>query len=133
MNGRSKKDVFGIALLAAAAALASASPAAAKRAPTYLEKMTVVAAFNTPRFAYDDACLSVTISTADPRYAEAGPSDNKACRKAKAVPDWYELFRRSSPASLHWTHIFSGNGTPSCKTVPPRVMVDLVDYGGCSK
>jgi hypothetical protein len=65
------------------------SSALAVRAPTYLEKVTIMDAFNTPDRAFASRCVRVIISTVDPRYAmlTSPARPPKACVQAAAVGD----------------------------------------------
>ena len=119
-------------LLPALLALTVVPAGWAKRGPTYLEQVTVVAAFNFPGYAFATKCIKVEISTVDPRYAGAGPSSSAACRKAGTVPDTYAVLARPSRTSLHWKTLFDGNGDPRCGSVPKAVLVDLFHGSTCA-
>jgi hypothetical protein len=119
-------------LLVAAFALMLTPAALAKRAPTYLERATAVSAFNVPGYAFATKCIAVQISTANPRFAEVGPSPT-ACRKPGTAPDSYAILVRSSPEALHWRAVFRGNGTPACSAVPENVLVDLLGESECAR
>jgi hypothetical protein len=84
--------------------------AEAARAPTYLEKVTIMDAFNVPGRSLTSRCVRIVVSTVDPRYAYlTSPIHTpKACSQAGEVGDGVVVFRRPRPAALHWRDIFEG-------------------------
>ena len=121
------------AILAAAILLLlfAGGSALAARAPTYLEKVTIMDAFNIPGRSFSSRCIRIVVSTADARYAyvtsPAHPS--KACTQTGQVGDGLAVFRRSSRSSLHWRDVFEGEGVPCI--LPPSVRRDFFRTTRC--
>jgi hypothetical protein len=118
--------------LAAAALAVQATPASAARAPTYVEKTTIMDAFNMPERAFASKCVRIIVSTVDPRYAMLTsprriPAD---CRKAGQVGDGFVVFRRATRSALRW-RIVSEGSEPPC-SVPRKVRLDLFRGAFCS-
>ncbi|HSR92278.1 MAG TPA: hypothetical protein VLK88_13305, partial [Gemmatimonadales bacterium] len=92
-------------------AVVGVSPGLAARAPTYLEKVTIMDAFSMPGRAFPSRCVRIVVSTVDPRYALLSSPIHRpqACVQAGAVGDGFVLFRRTGKAALHWRDIFEGS------------------------
>jgi len=119
-------------LAAAVFVLASAGGSAlAARSPTYLEKATIMDAFNIPGRSFSSRCVRIVVSTVDPRWAyvtsPAHPS--KACTQAGQVGDGLAVFRRSSRTSLRWRDAFEGEGVPC--VLPANVRRDFFKTTKC--
>jgi hypothetical protein len=111
-----------------------AVPAAeAARAPTYLEKVTIMDAFNIPGRAFSSRCVKIVVSTADPRYALLTTPGRppKACVSAGQVGDGFVLFRRAGPTALRWRDIYEGSAFPPCSLAVP-VRRDLLGTTRCA-
>jgi len=120
------------AVLAAIVLLAFAGGSAvAARAPTYLEKVTIMDAFNIPGRSFSSRCVRIVVSTVDPRYAYATSPMHppRACTQAGQVGDGLAVLRRSSRTSLRWRDIFEGEGVPCI--VPPNVRRDFFRTTKC--
>jgi hypothetical protein len=117
---------------AMAATAAAVSSAQAARAPTYVEKATIMDAFNVPGRAFPSACVRIVVSTVDPRYAMLTSPRviPKACSKAGAVGDGYVVFRRATPTALRWKDIFEGSSGAPC-SLPAAVRKDLLGSSSC--
>jgi len=111
-------------------ALAGGSAVAA-RAPTYLEKATIMDAFNIPGRSFSSRCVRIVVSTVDPRYAYVTSPARplKACTQAGQVGDGLAVFRRPSRTSLHWRDVFEGEGVPC--VLPPNVRRDFFKTTKC--
>jgi hypothetical protein len=114
------------------ALVVGASPIVAARAPTYLEKVTIMDAFNQPGRAFPSRCVRVVVSTVDPRYAllTSPVRRPRACVQAGAVGDGFVFFRRAKRTALRWRDIFEGSDTPPC-SVPAAVRRDLLQSSAC--
>lgn len=103
--------------------------ALAARAPTYIEKVTIMDAFNKPGRSVASKCVRIFVSTADPRYAKlTSPARYPAaCLKSGETGDGYVIFRRTTRRSLHWRNIVEASDPP-CLTplkLPTGVLHDL--------
>jgi hypothetical protein len=107
--------------------------AQAARTPTYIEKVTIMDAFNIPSRAFSSRCVKITVSTVDPRYAllTSPRRPPKACVSAGQVGDGYVLFRRASATGLQWRDIFEGSDFPPC-SLPVPVRRDLLGSAKCA-
>src|SRR4029453_955781 len=103
------------------------------RAPTYLEKVTIMDAFNTPGRAFPSRCVRIVVSTVNPRFPllTSPIRPPHACVQAGAVGDGFVFFRRTSRTALHWRDIFEGSDTPPC-SVPVAVRRDLLHSASCT-
>lgn len=114
-------------LLALVVTVAGAGGAA--RAPTYLERATVMDAFNKPGRALSSTCVRIVVSTVDPRYAiVAMPVRPKpVCVRAGEVGDGYALFRRATRTSFRWKSLGRGSDPPCLRfpSLPRAVVRDL--------
>lgn len=128
---RQAKRVSTCVLLAILSATAVTSNAEAKRAPTYVERATIMDAFNIPGRSFSSRCVRILISTVNPRYAmlTAPVRIPGACRQAGQVGDGFVFFRRSSPTALRWRNIAEGSEAPC--VVPRSVRVDLLGSALC--
>lgn len=118
----------------AALALSLAADAAnSARAPTYLERVTIMDAFNKPGRSFAARCVRIVVSTVDPRYAKlVSPlRPVRACVQAGEVGDGYVLFRRPTRRSLHWRDLVEGSESPPCGRLPAPVMRDLFPSTNC--
>jgi hypothetical protein len=118
--------------LALLLALGMTSVAEARRAPTYIERVTIMDAFNIPERSFASKCVRILVSTANPRYAMVTspvriPAD---CRRAGQVGDGFVVFVRSTPSAVRWRNLSEGSGEPPCK-VPRNVRIDLFGSGAC--
>jgi hypothetical protein len=76
--------------------------ALAARAPTYIEKVTIVDAFNKPGRSFASKCVRIVVSTAYPRYAKVvSPARYPAaCLKSGEAGDGFALPARPLSRSL---------------------------------
>jgi hypothetical protein len=111
-------------------ALAGGSAVAA-RAPPYLEKVTIMDAFNIPGRSFSSRCVRIVVSTVDPRYAYVTSPAHppKACTQAGQVGDGLAVFRRASRTSLQWRDVFEGEGVPCI--LPQNVRRDFFKATRC--
>jgi hypothetical protein len=121
-----------VLLLSLASALGMTSEAAAKRSPTYIERVTIMDTFNVPGRSFASKCVRILVSTANPRYAMLTspvriPAD---CRRAGQVGDGFVIFARATSAAVRWRNVSEGSGEPPCK-VPRNVRIDLFGSGAC--
>lgn len=121
---------FGIALgLTAIAAGLAASAAPAARAPSYLEKVTIMDAFNIPGRSWPSRCVEIRVSTADPRYAlvTSPAKPPRACVRHNDAGNGFAILKRATRTILHWRDIYEGEGRDRqfC-SVPAAVRRDLV-------
>ena len=118
-------------LLALIAMLIAASPAAARRSPTYLEKISIMDAFNIPGRAWSSRCVRILVSTVDPRWAYVTTPIHipKACRDTGEEGNGWSLYHRGVAGSIHWTHVVDGDGVP-CQP-PAAVRRDLFGTSQC--
>ena len=108
----------------------------AARAPTYIEKVTIMDAFNKPGRSFASRCVRIVVSTADPRYAKVvSPARYPAaCVKSGETGDGYVLFRRATRRSLHWKDILEASDPPCLVTgfrLPAAVLRDLFPRVSC--
>jgi hypothetical protein len=105
-----KLVLVGLVLLLAWAV----EPAVASRAPTYLERVTIMDTFNIPGRSFSSKCVRIVVSTVDPRYAmlTTPARQPRACVRGGEVGNGFVLFRRSSRTSLRWRNIREGNAVP---------------------
>lgn len=127
------RKLFTALIVLAVVAAQGLSAAWAARAPTYLEQVTIMDAFNTPGRSFASKCVRIRVSTVDSRYAILGSPLRipAACRAAGQVGDGFVLFVRSTPAALRWRDIFEGSESPPCK-VPRTVLRDLLGSASCT-
>jgi hypothetical protein len=118
-------------LVAATAAMAAATAHAA-RPPTYLERVTIMEAFNFPGRSFASKCVRIRVSSVDPRYAMiTGPIRvPRDCSQAGEVGDGYALLRRTTPKGLRWRRLTQGSDMPPCG-IPARVRADLFGTADC--
>lgn len=111
---------LAVVLVLVAAAVA-AVPAMARRSPTYLEKISIMDAFNVPGRSWSSRCARIVVSTVDPRWAYVtGPFHiPKSCLDAGEAGNGWSLYHRGTPTSIHWAHVVDGEGVP-CQ--PPAVV-----------
>jgi hypothetical protein len=124
---------IGIAcLLVAAAAAATARTASAARAPTYLERATIMDTFNIPGRSFSSRCVKILVSNVNPRYAMlASPArPSRACRDAGQVGDGFVFFLRATKTALRWRNIGEGSDVPC--SIPQNVRVDLLRTRACA-
>jgi hypothetical protein len=109
-----------------------AQQASAQRAPTYLERVTIMDAFNQPGRSFASRCVRVIVSSADPRYAMVTSPIRypKICLQNGETGDGYALFRRASRSSLVWRNIGEGSDFP-CGLLPPTPLRDLFPTATC--
>ena len=102
----------------------SAVPASAMaaRGPTYLEKVTIMDAFNIPGRSFSSKCVRIVVSTVDPRWAiVTSPIHTpKACVQAGEEGNGWSLYHRANPSALHWAHVDDGDGDPCQLPAAPR-------------
>src|SRR5262245_34517413 len=93
----------------------------AARAPTYIEKIAIMDAFNIPGRAFASKCVKIVVSTVNPRYAYLTSPTHppSVCVQAGQQGNGVVVFHRSSPAAVHWRRVFEGEGVPCI--LPPRV------------
>jgi hypothetical protein len=123
-----KSSLLVVALVfACAAGIAEAS-----RAPTYLEKISLMDAFNIPGRSLASRCVRIVVSTADPRWAIVTSPVHplRACVDAGEVGDGFALYRRPGPAAIHWRRVVEGSGNVPCQP-PPPVRLDLFGSAKC--
>ena len=120
------------AAVAATALLVPVTPAGAAgsaRAPTYLERATLMDAFNKPGRAVSSTCVRIVVSTVDPRYAivTMPVRPKPVCVRAGEVGDGYALFRRANRRSLRWRSLGRGSDPPCLRfpSLPRAVVRDL--------
>lgn len=103
------------------AAVVAVTAAAAARKPTYVEKATIMDAFNIPGRAFPSKCVLIRVSTANPRYAVlTSPAHYpRACTRTGAVGDGFVLFKRASASAAHWRDILEG--PRNCSSRPPHI------------
>lgn len=108
-----------------------AESAVASRGPTYLERVTMMDAFNVPGRSFSSRCVRIVVSTVDPRYAMVTSPRRpvQACVDAGEVGDGYALFRRPTRKSLKWRNIGEGSETPCF--LPAAVRRDLFPSSSC--
>jgi len=126
------KPVCFLALAGLIVAAAAANSATASRAPTYLERVTIMDAFNVPGRSWASKCVLIEVSTADARYAlVSSPSKPAAaCVRAGQVGNGFVLLLRSTATSLRWRNIFEGSFSPPC-SLPQAVRRDLLGSTRC--
>lgn len=131
MNRVRPRAAFALLLLLAVAGAATPR-AEAKRAPTYIERVTIMDAFNIPGRSFASKCVRILVSTVNPRYAMlTGPVQIPAdCRQAGQVGDGFVFFRRPTPTALRWRNISEGSEAPC--VVPRSVRIDLFGSSACS-
>ena len=95
-----------LALVAALAAIAVPASSAA-RSPTYLERATIMDAFNIPERSWSSRCAKVLVSTVDGRYAvvTSPASPPRACVRGGQVGDGFELYVRATASALRWRQV----------------------------
>jgi len=111
--------LFGLAALLGVAWVSSS---AAARRPTYVEKVTIMDAFNVPGRSFPSKCVRIRVSTVNRRYAILTPPRHypRACVKAGDVGDGFVFFKRRSRHALHWHDVVEGSG--DCPTKIPRAV-----------
>lgn len=124
------------AILAVAAVLASlaAVPAAsAARPPTYVEKVTIMDAFNIPGRAFASSCVKILVSTVDARWAmlTSPAKPPKVCVQNGQVGDGFVILSRATKTSLRWTLRFEGSSEAAPCFVPRKVRADLLKNPAC--
>jgi hypothetical protein len=119
------------ALVVLVAAATLAAPAAASRPPSYLEKISIMDAFNIPGRSFSSRCVRIVVSTVDPRWAYVTSPRHtpKACVQAGEEGNGWSLYHRGSRSSIHWTHVVDGDGVP-CQP-PAAVRRDLFGSSTC--
>jgi hypothetical protein len=119
-------------MLAMTVVVANAQSASDRRAPTYLERVTIMDAFNQPGRSFASRCVRVIVSSADPRYAMVTSPNQypKICLQTGETGDGYALFRRGTRSSLVWRNIGEGSDFP-CGHLPPPVLRDLFPTAAC--
>lgn len=121
--------VFTLALL-----LVATAPAA--RAPTYLEKVTIMDAFNRPGRSWPSQCMKILVSTVDLRYALVTSRGRapRACVRNNDVGNGYDIFRRATPTALHWRLVTERAGLePGPCSMPAAVRKDLLGSTTCRR
>jgi hypothetical protein len=124
---RVRLAVFTLAmLLGSGTAIATAA-----RAPSYLERVTIMDAYNVPGRSVASRCVRIVVSTVDPRYAMlTSPLQYpQACLRANETGDGWAFFRRSTRRSLHWRDIREQSDPPCW--LPARVLHDLLPQIKC--
>ena len=103
----------------------------ASRAPTYIEKVAIMDAFNVPGRSWPSRCVRIVVSTVDPRYAYLVGPDRppQVCIRAKEVGNGLVVFRRASRTAIHWRDILEGEGVPCI--LPPPVRQDFFGTTKC--
>lgn len=124
-NVRRAGAVAAVGLLGGAALCTE--PADAARRPTYIEKVTIMDAFNVPGRSFASRCVTIRVSTVNPRYSILRPRRNppRACVKAQEVGDGFVFFKRRTTRAHHWRDVLEGSGFCP-KSIPRRVRVDLL-------
>jgi hypothetical protein len=125
---------FAVGGLAAALVLSVAAGAASSaRAPTYVERTTIMDAFNKPGRSFAAKCVRIVVSTVDPRYAKlvSPVRPVPTCVQAGEVGDGYVLFRRATRRSLHWRDVVEASDVPPCRERPQPVLRDLFQTTHC--
>jgi hypothetical protein len=86
------------------AALVLGAPASGARPPTYLEKVTIMDAFNIPERSWSSRCARILVSTVNARYAMVTSPRRppQVCVEAGQVGDGFELVVRPNRTSLRW-------------------------------
>lgn len=111
----------------AVGAAASAAPAA--REPGYLEKATIMDAFNVPGRSWPSRCVKIRVSTANPRYAlvTSPAKPPQACVRHNDVGNGLAIFKRATRTAVHWRDIYEGEGMDRhfC-SIPAAVRRDLL-------
>lgn len=120
----------GIAVvLTAIAAGAAASAGLAARAPSYLEKVTIMDAFNVPGRSWPSRCVEIRVSTVNPRYAlvTSPAKPPRSCVRHGDAGNGFAIFERATRAGLHWSDIYEGEGMDHrvC-SIPAAVRRDLL-------
>jgi hypothetical protein len=121
---------FGVALsVAAIAAGAAASVAPAARVPTYIEKVTIMDAFNIPGRSWPSRCVKIRVSTVDSRYAlvTSRAKPPQACARHNDAGNGFAIFKRETRTAVHWADIYEGEGMDHhvC-SIPAAVRHDLL-------
>lgn len=117
------------------AVLAVAPAASATRGPTYLERVTIMDAFNIPGRSFSSKCVKILVSTADPRYAMlTGPSPTPAaCQRAGEVGNGYVVFARVSKTALRWRIVTESSwADPAPCSLSRAARVDLFRSAKCA-
>jgi hypothetical protein len=104
-----------------------ADAASTARRPTYLEKVTIMDAFNVPGRSFASRCVRIRVSTVNRRYAILVPPRHppKSCTRTGQVGDGFVFFKRRSKHALHWRDIVEGSGYCP-RSIPRRVGRDLL-------
>jgi hypothetical protein len=125
------KRIVAVLTLTVLAVLVVAAPAGASRPPTYLEKISIMDAFNVPGRAFASSCVRIVVSTVDPRWAivTSPIRPPKACVSSGEEGNGFALYRRATAGAIHWTHIVDGDTVP-CQP-PPAVRRDLFKTVTC--
>jgi hypothetical protein len=124
-----KAAIVGLVLVL----LVGVEPAESSRAPTYIERVTIMDAFNKPGRSVASRCVRIVVSTADPRYAILSSPRKypQACVAAGEVGDGYALFRRQTRRSLRWRDIGEASDPPCDFKLPAAVLRDLFPRVSC--
>lgn len=125
------RRTLALVLLVSLTLAGMCSEAEARRAPTYIERVTIMDAFNIPGRSFASKCVRILVSTANPRYAMlTGPVRIPGdCRRTGQVGDGFVFFRRSTPTALRWRNISEGSEAPC--SVPRGVRIDLFGSAAC--
>jgi hypothetical protein len=121
---------LGIALSVAAIAAGTVTLAAsAARAPSYLEKVTIMDAFNVPGRSWPSRCVTIRVSTVDPRYAlvTSPAKPPRACVTHNDDGNGFAVFQRAARSARHWRDIYEGEGRDrGVCSIPAAVRRDLL-------
>jgi hypothetical protein len=121
---------FGIAISVTAFAAGTATSAAlAAPAPSYLEKATIMDAFNVPGRSWPSRCVTIRVSTVNPRYAlvSSPAKPPRACVRHNDAGNGLAIVKRATRTALHWRDIYEGEGRDHrvC-SIPAAVRRDLL-------
>jgi hypothetical protein len=121
---------FGIAISVTAIVAGSAAAAAlATRAPSYLEKVSIMDAFNVPGRSWPSRCVKIRVSTVNSHFAlvTSPTKPPPACVKDNEVGNGFVIFKRATRTALHWRDIYEGEGRDhQVCSIPAAVLRDLL-------
>ena len=122
-----------LAALAVLGFLCVASTASAARPPTYVEKVTIMDAFNIPGRAFASSCVKILVSTVDSRWAmlTSPAKPPKVCSQNGQVGDGFVILSRVTKTSLRWLLRFEGSSEAAPCFVPRAVRADLTKNPAC--
>lgn len=132
---RTRRMAAAILALAVGAGAAGAPDALARRAPTHVEKATIMDAFNEPGRSWASRCVRVLVSRVDARYAivTAFARPPKACvDNGEGVADGFVLLVRATPRAVVWRNAYEGSIDVPCRIAPEPVRRELLGTVACA-